>query len=150
MPSYRPNVALILARPSGEVLICERGDAPGSWQFPQGGIEPGESPEVALEREMREEIGLLPGFYRVTGRRGPYRYLFADGYKKGGFDGQEQHYFLASLVGGGDPVRVGGESKEFIGHRWIEPHEFQLAWVARMKREVYRQVLADFFGVAVS
>ena len=49
---YRPNVAAIIRRPDGRVLLGERSDFPGSWQFPQGGIDPGEAPEQAVRREV--------------------------------------------------------------------------------------------------
>ncbi len=57
---YRPNIAFILENPVGQVLIGERRDIPGSWQFPQGGVAETESLEEALHREVEEEILLPP------------------------------------------------------------------------------------------
>ena len=53
-------VAGVLAR-DGKILICRRrADQPHplKWEFPGGKIEAGESPEVALVRELREELGI--------------------------------------------------------------------------------------------
>jgi 8-oxo-dGTP diphosphatase len=54
-------VAAALIVHGGEVLICQRGpDQPMGlqWEFPGGKIEPGESPEQALKRELHEELGI--------------------------------------------------------------------------------------------
>ncbi|KQB47800.1 RNA pyrophosphohydrolase, partial [Neisseria meningitidis] len=55
---YRPNVGIILTNNRDEVFWGKR-VREHSWQFPQGGIKPGESPETAMYRELYEEVGLL-------------------------------------------------------------------------------------------
>ena len=58
---YRPNVAAVIlssAYPREcRFFIAHRLDIKGAWQFPQGGIDEGESPKAALFRELEEEIG---------------------------------------------------------------------------------------------
>jgi putative (di)nucleoside polyphosphate hydrolase len=146
-PKFRPNVAAIVRRSDGCILIGERSDLTGCWQFPQGGIHPSETPQAALERELEEEISLLPSHYKIIDRRGPYRYLFPTGRKKEGFNGQEQTYFLVDLVTSDFQPSPHTVDPEFRAVRWIWPHEYQLSWIASFKREVYRQVMADFFQV---
>lgn len=147
MIRYRPNVALILRREDGRVLLGERSDTAGAWQFPQGGAAPGESPEMALAREVEEELALPPAAYRVVERRGPYRYAFPAGRSKEGYGGQEQTYFLADFVGEETAILANPATVEFRAVRWVRPEEIDLAGVVPMKREVYRAVLRDFFGV---
>lgn len=53
------RVVASILRQDGKILICQRTAAqphPLKWEFPGGKIEPGESPEVALARELREEL----------------------------------------------------------------------------------------------
>ena len=53
-------VAGILLR-DGKILLAQRKEAASfalKWEFPGGKIEPGESPEEALERELQEELGI--------------------------------------------------------------------------------------------
>ena len=64
---YRPNVGIILCNARNEVFWGKR-IREHSWQFPQGGIKRGETPEQAMYRELHEEIGLLPEHVFVLGR----------------------------------------------------------------------------------
>jgi putative (di)nucleoside polyphosphate hydrolase len=145
-PIYRPNVAAIIRRSDNKILVGERSDRPGSWQFPQGGIKTRETPEEALERELFEEVGLPGESYRILERKEPYRYLFGEGRTKEGYHGQQQIYFLVELLPGFEPRHETSEP-EFRALRWIDPAEFNIKWVPPFKRDVYRQVLNLFFGV---
>ncbi len=148
-PAYRPNVAAILQNEGGRILLGERLDQRESWQFPQGGLDPGESPEAGLHREILEELSLAPADYAILDRRGPYRYLFPPGITKKGFQGQEQHYFLLRLTVAEAAVNVATAHPEFRAVRWLEPAAFRLKWLPEMKRAVYRQVFRDFFDVNI-
>lgn len=53
--------AAALVNGSGEVLIAQRPEGKamaGLWEFPGGKFEPGETPEAALVRELREELAI--------------------------------------------------------------------------------------------
>ena len=53
-------VAAIIER-EGRILICRRTSLqshPLKWEFPGGKVEPGETPAVALARELEEELGI--------------------------------------------------------------------------------------------
>ncbi|SFP62045.1 (deoxy)nucleoside triphosphate pyrophosphohydrolase [Sphingomonas rubra] len=56
-------VAGALVRDDGRVLLQRRGagkEHAGLWEFPGGKVEPGETPEAALARELAEELGIAP------------------------------------------------------------------------------------------
>ncbi len=53
--------AVALVDADGRVLLCKRPEGKpfaGLWEFPGGKVEPGERPEAALIRELREELSI--------------------------------------------------------------------------------------------
>ena len=149
---YRPNVAGLLVREDGKLLVCERSRQRGAWQFPQGGIDPGETALEAVKREVREEVGFLPSQYDLVESRGGYRYDYPPEVldyvrekRQQPFVGQEQEYFLCRLCA--DAPEPSLDHREFCAYRWLAPAEFRLEWLPEFKKEVYARVLADFFNV---
>lgn len=150
MATYRNNVAAILRRPSnGKIFIAERASHPGSWQFPQGGVDRKEDLIAALYREVEEEIGVAPDLYKIVACRTGYRYKFPGGHlKKNRFCGQVQTYFLCDYFGEKDDIDLTGHVQEFINYKWIRPEKFNLAWVPSFKQPVFKRVFYDFFEVS--
>jgi 8-oxo-dGTP diphosphatase len=55
----------------GRVLVCQRklqSSFALKWEFPGGKVEPGEEPESALRRELREELGIEAGLLNEISR----------------------------------------------------------------------------------
>ena len=119
-----------------------------SWQFPQGGIKYGESPEQAMFRELEEETGLRPEHVKVIGRtRDWLRYEVPDHFIKreirGHYRGQKQIWFLLRMVGRDCDVNLRASSHpEFDAWRW---HEYwvPLDVVIEFKRGVYQLALQE-------
>jgi putative (di)nucleoside polyphosphate hydrolase len=147
---YRPNVAIVLVNGKNQVFWGKR-IKEHAWQFPQGGIKPGESPEQAMYRELQEETGLLPQHVKILGRtRDWLHYNVPTHWVKrewrGTYKGQKQIWFLLRLVGRDCDIslRASGHP-EFDAWRW---HDYwvPLEAVIDFKRESYRLGLEQLVG----
>ena len=74
-----PGVAAVIRNSDGHLLLQQK--AGGIWSLPAGAIEPGETPQDAIRREMLEETGLLVEPAELLGVFGgsEYRYVYANG-----------------------------------------------------------------------
>jgi putative (di)nucleoside polyphosphate hydrolase len=144
---YRPNVGIVLCNWKNEVFWGKR-VREHSWQFPQGGIKGGESPEAAMYRELHEEVGLKPEHVEVLGRtRDWLRYEVPERWLRrewrGNYRGQKQIWFLLRLVGRDCDVCLrASEKPEFDAWRW---HDYWAPTqdVIEFKRAVYEQALNE-------
>ena len=144
---YRPNVGIILANAKSEVFWGKRIHE-HSWQFPQGGIKHGETPEEAMYRELEEEVGLKREHVRVVGRtRDWLRYEVPEQWVRrelrGNYRGQKQIWFLLRLVGRDTDISLRASlHPEFDAWRW---HEYwvPLDAVIEFKRDVYTRALTE-------
>lgn len=148
---YRPNVGIILVNARNEVFWGKR-IREHSWQFPQGGINHGESPEQAMYRELYEEVGLRTEHVKILGRtRGWLRYDVPRHWVKrewrSTYRGQKQIWFLLRLVGRDSDVSLRATDKpEFDAWRW-SPYWVPLENVIEFKRQVYRLALNELADV---
>ena len=109
---FRPNVGIILLNQRNQVFWGKRIRS-HSWQFPQGGIDRGETPEQAMYRELHEEVGLMPEHVNIVARtRDWLRYEVPDRFirrdARGHYKGQKQIWYLLRLVAQGlepEPAR---------------------------------------------
>jgi putative (di)nucleoside polyphosphate hydrolase len=144
---YRPNVGIILLNERSEVFWGKRVKQ-HSWQFPQGGIKFGESPEQAMYRELYEEIGLQTGHVRILARtRDWLRYEVPEQWirreLRGSYRGQKQIWYLLRLLGRDCDVCLRrSEKPEFDAWRWHD-YWIPLDSVIEFKRQVYEQALHE-------
>ncbi len=144
---YRPNVAIVLCNSDDKVFLGKRLKE-DAWQFPQGGIDGGETPEQAMYRELGEEVGLDRGHVELIGRtRGwlkydvPSRWLKTN--KKRNYRGQKQIWFLLRMIGSDSDVSLQRTSyPEFDAWKWGE-YWVPLNSIIKFKRKVYRDALVE-------
>jgi len=144
---YRPNVGIILANSRNQVFWGKR-IREHAWQFPQGGINKGESPEQAMFRELHEEVGLLPEHVKILGRTREWlRYDVPKNWVRREwrttYKGQKQIWFLLRLVGRDTDVSLrASDHPEFDAWRWSE-YWTPLDGVIDFKRGVYELALTE-------
>lgn len=147
LDEYRACVGIMLINTDKKVFVGERGDSPGAWQMPQGGIDPGESVEQAGRRECLEEIGVgdinvlhqidhwllydLPAELRTRLWGGKYR-------------GQKQKWLLAQFDGTDADIDLERHGPpEFSAWQWVKPEQL-MGLIVPFKRDIYRTVLREF------
>lgn len=124
----RPCAALLLRRESdGRWLLVKKPRLNHAWQFPQGGVEAGETPAQAAAREFHEEVG-TQNFQMDSEVRGVFRYryppnaVFPDWVKdKQQFGGQEVSLFSGTFTGSQTDIRI--NEIELAGFAWVTPEE---------------------------
>lgn len=144
---FRPNVGIILLNRKNQVFWGKR-IRTHSWQFPQGGIDRGESPEQAMYRELHEEIGLLPHHVRIVARtRDWLRYEVPDRFirreSRGHYRGQKQIWYLLQMLGHDWELNLRAtDHPEFDAWRWND-YWVPLDMVIEFKRGVYEMALTE-------
>ncbi len=148
---YRPCVGLVLRNPAGRIFAGQRIDNPGgAWQMPQGGIDPGETPEVAALRELGEETGIPPDAVEILDATPDWitydlPHDLVPQIWKGRFRGQRQRWFLMDFHGDDAMIDIAKEHPEFSAWAWMRPDEL-IARIVPFKRATYAAVFEAFRG----
>ena len=159
---FRSNVAAVIIHPTeNKVLMFRRiaekdkksgffvggGQLKWNWQFPQGGVNDGESEEQALFRELKEEIGTRDvNIIKVGKKRIRYHYplkvkrVLDQQPQWRLFRGQQQCWFLLHLNCHTDKISFDHDPIEFDSFRWINPRK-GLNMGVPFKRKAYRKGL---------
>lgn len=155
---YRPNVGAALFNRQGLLFVARRADfpnaegAPGGWQLPQGGIDADEDPEIAVLRELEEEIGTAQA--TIMGEHDEW--LTYDlppellGKALGGrYRGQRQRWFALRFTGQDGDIRLDRDPHpEFDAWRWANLSELP-ALAVPFKRPIYEALARSFVRFAV-
>lgn len=125
---YRRNAGIVVFNPQHKVLVCQRIDMANSWQFPQGGIEQGETVKEAAIRELGEETS-LKNVKHIISLENPARYTFPPhviaSMQKRGFTnaGQDIFWSLFLFEGNDCEINLQTAEPEFKSFRWVSLQE---------------------------
>jgi putative (di)nucleoside polyphosphate hydrolase len=139
--------------------VCRRADvtsafegAPGGWQLPQGGIDPGEDPRVAVMRELKEEVG-TDRVEILAEHPGWLQYDFPPDLRAEmarRYRGQRQRWFALRFQGQDSDIRLDLDPHpEFDAWRWTPLSELP-ALAVDFKRLVYESLVTQFARYARS
>lgn len=144
---YRPNVAAIIVSEhypqEKQIFIAERSDLAGVWQFPQGGIDEGETPQEALFRELKEEIGtnkveIVAEYPEWIS----YDFPAHVAAKMAPFSGQKQRYYLVRLKKNAK-IDLDTKHPEFKRYEFVGLEELN-GKIAHFKKPIYEEVISHF------
>ena len=152
--AYRPCVGVMLLNRDGLVWIGRRFEKQNDegrgqwWQMPQGGIDRGEDPKIAVLRELAEETSVTSAEVIAEAPRW-YSYdlpehLIGKSWK-GKYRGQTQKWFALRFTGEDSEVDLAppGHKQEFDAWRWAPMDEI-VDLTIPFKRQVYARVIAAF------
>ena len=153
---YRPCVGVCLFNSEGRVWLGRRfgENGPHSWQFPQGGLDEGESPEFGALRELWEETGVTIEHLSPLGHIKEwlvYDYPKGMAPKKGKlYSGQKQLWFAYKYKGSEKHFDLKAHgTQEFSEWKWAKLKKTPEK-VIPFKRDVYERLADEFKQFAKS
>ena len=152
--SYRKNVGLIVLNQDNQLLVCRRKNQQ-TWQFPQGGIDAGESPRAAAHRELFEEVGIKQKDVKIIQKSSHwYHYDLPKKYQKRSesmkqFRGQTQKWFLLKARTELEINLLNEVEQEFVEHKWVS-FWYPLSHIVPFKKDVYAKVLNEFLATYIA
>jgi len=139
-PNFRAGVVIVVRGLDDRLLAFERGDVPGQWQLPQGGLDMNETPAAAAWRELNEETGLGRADVQIVAEYPDWvTYEYPDELKSTkGRLGQTHRWFLFDALR--SDITPVPDGREFVAWQWVT-REWLIESVVEFRRPGYELVL---------
>lgn len=144
---YREGVGMMLVNCSKQVFVGKRIDRTSeAWQMPQGGMDEKETPLIAANRELKEEIGTNNATV-IAESQDWYYYDLPDYLVPkiwgGKYRGQRQKWFIMRFDGSDDEINLNTQEPEFCEWKWVKPQTLPDI-IVPFKRQLYEELVAEF------
>jgi len=145
---YRKNVGMVLINADRHIFAGKRiENHTDAWQMPQGGIDEGETPEIAAFRELFEETGIHHSTVRLLGKTKDWLSydIPIDLISKlwdGRYRGQRQKWFAFEFLGKDSDINIMTEEPEFSEWAWKSKDNL-LSSIVPFKLDVYKRVFLE-------
>ena len=139
----RTGVGIAVLNSQNKVFVGKRKDNPfDKWQMPQGGIDPNETPLVAMKRELEEEtsiknIKVLKEFNQWLEYELPKKLIGK--IWNGKYRGQKQKWFIVRFIGEESEININTKNPEFIEWKWIDINLLP-ELIVNFKKHIYKDV----------
>ena len=147
--TYRQSVSGMCFNNNGQMLIIQKLSwKENEWDFPGGGIDSGETPKIAIIRELNEELG--SDKFKILGKSKLIdRYEWPDEVikmrrikKNENYRGQERIQFLVKFEGKNDDIKI--KTDELKDFKWIKITELEKYFVFPNQWKKAKELLKEF------
>ena len=142
----RKNVLAIIFDADGNVLIVSRSNDPLHWQFPQGGVNEGETNQEAVLRELGEELHTTE-FNLLAECSEKHIYRWAKKLIRDENLGQEQTIMLLKFTGNTKSIQV--DRRELGGFLWVPQDKIEI-FLHEYRKPVWHIVLKHYSKVQIT
>lgn len=148
---YRLCVGIMIVNKDKEIFIAKRisNIVDEYWQMPQGGVEPGESEENAMYRELEEETGICKKDVTILNISKNYFYYnlptkLIEKVWKGRYIGQKQRWYLTEFTGNDNSINLEQCNPEFSEWKWQKNIMKIPDLVIDFKKDLYQDLVEEF------
>lgn len=140
---YRKGVGACILNSKNQIFMAERLDIKNQWQMPQGGVDENEDLDIAIFRELLEEVGTDK--FEIIAKTDWLKYDLPVEHRanliKGKYIGQKQIWYFLKFTGVDTDINLNADSHpEFSQWKWVEKEEL-VEKIIDFKKDMYKEII---------